>query len=222
MSNLALIVERMTMSSREISGLCKKDHKHVLTDIRKMLEELEIQPAGFSADYKDSMGRTYPCFRLPRRECDILISGYSIKYRAAIVDRWRELETQNARPEKSLLPGNYIEALEALVESEKQKQIAIDTKAEIGTRREATAMNTASQAVKKSSLLEIELDQSKKWSTIKRMEILTGLKFNWRVLKSSGADLNMTPKDVFDPNFGTVKAYHRDVWAEAYALDISQ
>ena len=44
------------------------------------------------------------------------------------------------------------------------------------------------------------------------MEIITGLKFNWRLLKSAGSDLGIESKDVFDPNFGTVKAYHADVW----------
>ena len=122
MSNLALIVERMTMSSREISGLCKKDHKHVLTDIRKMLEELEIQSAGFSAQYKDSTGRTLPCFSLPRRECDILIAGYNIRYRAAIVDRWRELESNvPALPDFS----NPAIAARAWADEMERKQVAL-------------------------------------------------------------------------------------------------
>jgi hypothetical protein len=27
--------------------------------------------------------------------------------------------------------------------------------------------------------------------------------------------------DVFDANYGTVKAYHADVWREAYAIDMA-
>jgi phage regulator Rha-like protein len=112
----------LTMSSLEIAGLCEKDHKHVLTDIRKMLEELEIQSAGFSADYKDGQGRTYPCFNLPRRECDILIAGYNIKYRAAIVDRWQELEGQQAPK----IPQTMHEALRLAADAlEQNAQLAI-------------------------------------------------------------------------------------------------
>ncbi|MCL1485149.1 phage antirepressor KilAC domain-containing protein (plasmid) [Marinobacter sp. M3C] len=111
-----------TMSSRDIAGLCEKDHKHVLTDIRKMLEELEIQSAGFSAQYKDSTGRTLPCFSLPRRECDILIAGYNIRYRAAIVDRWRELESNvPALPDFS----NPAIAARAWADEMERKQVAL-------------------------------------------------------------------------------------------------
>lgn len=83
-----------TMSSREIAELCGKEHKHVLADIRNMCESLKIDSAEFSAQYKDSTGRTLPCFNLPKRESLILVSGYDIVTRAKIIDRWQELENQ--------------------------------------------------------------------------------------------------------------------------------
>ena len=83
-----------TMSSREIAELTGKDHKHVLTDVRNMCESLKIQSAEFSAQYKDSTGRTLPCFNLPKRETLILVSGYNVELRAKIIDRWQELEAQ--------------------------------------------------------------------------------------------------------------------------------
>lgn len=111
----------LTMSSREIAELCEKRHTHVLADIDKMLNELEIHSADFSAQYKDSTGRMLRCYNLPKDLTLTLIAGYNVKLRKRIIDRWQELENQQ-KP-TALLPQNYLQALEALVESEKQKQV---------------------------------------------------------------------------------------------------
>ena len=109
----------LTMSSLEIADLTGKQHKHVLTDIRNMLNSLNIESAVFTADYKDSKGRMYPCYNLPKRETLILVSGYSVTMRARIIDRWQELEEKQT----PATPKTYIEALEKLLESEKEKLV---------------------------------------------------------------------------------------------------
>ncbi|WFD55376.1 hypothetical protein JSSK01_29 [Escherichia phage JSSK01] len=121
MNSLINAVEVKTMSSREIAELTGKEHKNVLADIRKMLSE--IQSAEKSADYKDSKGRTYQMLLLDKEETLILISGYSIKMRAAIIRRWQELEAQVARP---ALPDftNPAEAARAWAAEYEQKLIA--------------------------------------------------------------------------------------------------
>ena len=89
----------LTMSSRDIAELCDKRHDHVMRDIRMMLDELSLSPyLGYEENQTlrilyDAHTKRAREYHLPRRECDILIAGYSIKYRAAIVDRWRELES---------------------------------------------------------------------------------------------------------------------------------
>lgn len=83
-------------------------------------------------------------------------------------------------------------------------------------------MNTASQAVKQANKLAIELDRSKQYASVKRMTMLYhGQKFDWRLLREVSAVIGRAPIDVFDANYGTVKAYHADAWREAYALEIS-
>ena len=47
-----------TMSSLEIADLTGKDHKHVLADTRNMCGELGINSAEFSAQHKDSSGKS--------------------------------------------------------------------------------------------------------------------------------------------------------------------
>lgn len=92
-ANISTAIENnQTMSSREIAKLTGKRHDNVMSDIRSMFESLEIQSPVFLGDYKDSKGRTYQQFNLPKRETLILVSGYSIQLRAKIIDRWEYLE----------------------------------------------------------------------------------------------------------------------------------
>ena len=78
----------IAMSSLEIAELTGKDHKNVLNDIRRILEEVEIDRLRFESIFLDSYKRQQVCFNLPRLECDLVVSGYSTKYRLAIIDRW--------------------------------------------------------------------------------------------------------------------------------------
>jgi phage regulator Rha-like protein len=91
MSKLAVVVT--SMSSLEIAELTGKRHDHVMNDIRKMLEELEVLTPVFSGMRK-VRGKEYEVFNLPKRETLILVSGYSVSMRASIIDRWQELEAK--------------------------------------------------------------------------------------------------------------------------------
>ena len=122
MNNNLMVIESsnvLTMSSREIAELTGKQHKNVLMDIRNMLNQLEIQSAKFSADYKDGKGRTYQCYNLPKEETICLIAGYNAQVRMRIIKRWQELEEKQT----PATPKTYIEALEKLLESEKEKLV---------------------------------------------------------------------------------------------------
>jgi phage regulator Rha-like protein len=96
LNEIAVKGNDLKMSSREVAELTGKQHKHVMDDVRKMLNSLDLQSADFTADYTDAKNRTYQCFNLPKRETLILVSGYSIELRAKIIDRWQELEKKTA------------------------------------------------------------------------------------------------------------------------------
>ncbi|TVL07985.1 hypothetical protein AYI82_12870 [Shewanella algae] len=93
------------MSSREIAELTGKSHTHVCRDIRNMLEQLNVEQKPFlDFDNSGANGRTVAFFRLPRRECEILVTGYDVVRRAAVIDRWLELETKQ-RQLPNMTPG---------------------------------------------------------------------------------------------------------------------
>lgn len=81
----------------------------------------------------------------------------------------------------------------------------------------AILQNRINSQQQKIDSLQIELDQSKEWYSIKRMEMLNPDKtFNWRTLKAESEKMGIERKDVFDANYGEVKAYHKSVWESLY------
>lgn len=222
MNALAIADKAVTMTSREIAELTGKNHADVMRDIRIMVDQLtkaEMLSCANSTTYAGKDGRQYPQYELDKDTCLTLLLGYDAVARMKVVKRWQELEAAAAPS----LPNfsNPAEAARAWALEYEARQQAERTKAEIGTRREATAMNTASQAVKKATALERELDKAKDYASVKRMEMLYhGTRFNWRLLKSAAVEMGMPAIDVFDANYGTVKAYHASVWMEAYAVSI--
>jgi phage anti-repressor protein/phage regulator Rha-like protein len=89
------------ITNREIAELTGKDHKNVLADARKMLEELGQAAADFSATAQiagpNNSTRSVNVLNLPKRETLILISGYNVQMRAKIIDRWQELEAKEQK-----------------------------------------------------------------------------------------------------------------------------
>lgn len=220
--NLVPSNQSITMTSREIADLIGKQHSNIKISAERLAESGVIGTLA-SQEFSHN-GNSYTEYLLNKRDSLILVAQNCPEYTAAIVDRWQELE-QQVSGGTIVVPdfSNPALAARAWADQYEARLLAESKKAEIGHRREATAMNTASQAVKKANKLEIELDRSKEYASVKRMQMLHhGQPFNWRHLKSTAAEMNMPAVDVFDANYGTVKAYHADVWREAYALDIDQ
>jgi len=112
--------------------------------------------------------------------------------------------------------------IDALNQLRDERNKAVKEKAYIGNKREATAMATASTAVRKAKKLELMLDESSEWASMKRVQIRTGKDFKWSKLKKVSKELNIPPRKIFDANYGEVNSYHSSVWLEAYNIDIAQ
>lgn len=115
-----------TMSSLEIAKLTDKDHKNVLRDIANVLEEAGIGQLKFESSYLSPQNKSLPCFNLPREECDLVISGYSVKYRLAIIKRWHELEKAKTPLERAREQVVYFERLEAIEIEKKFLEVTLD------------------------------------------------------------------------------------------------
>lgn len=119
-----------TMSSREIATLCEKEHRHVLRDIDNLNETYEkmgLPKVGQGYYTTPNTGnQQYREYLLTKEQCIDLITGYRADLRIRINRRWQQLEQATA----PRLPTTYLEALEALLASEKAK-IALEQQAKL-------------------------------------------------------------------------------------------
>ena len=165
----------------------------------------------------------------PKREACLMAMSYSYELQAQIFDRMTAMENHIAAQNlPSYAIEDPIERAKKWIEEEKQKQLAIQerdhaiaTKAEIGSRREETAMGRLSAKVKEVESLKVQLDKSLDFASIKSVEIATGRKFGWYALKKWSKSNSSEIKTIPDPNFGEVKTYHKDAWLAVYNINLS-
>lgn len=232
--NIAISDKKPTMTSLEIAELVESRHDSVRRTIETLAGKgVIVHPQSVDEQSTDKLGRprTTKVYVFSgeqgKRDSIVVVAQLSPEFTARLVDRWQELEKKLQNP-YGMVPKSFSEALRLAADLAEKNELlqlerdeAIRTKAHIGSRREATAMATASAAARRAARLAIEMDKSTQYATIKRMQMIYhGQRFDWRILKSTGIEMGIEPIDVFDANYGTVKAYHADVWKEAYALDI--
>ncbi|RKS87338.1 phage antirepressor YoqD-like protein [Orbus hercynius] len=144
MSNIISLVEKsqLTMSSREIATLTHKRHDNVCRDIRAILVALL---GGEDADYVRNSNLSYltnqhvRCeqydsknpnaweYHISRRYTEILITGYDIKRRTAVIDRLYQLEAEKKNVQPSL-PTTKELALMVIKAEEEKEQLLIENK----------------------------------------------------------------------------------------------
>ncbi len=116
-----------TMTSREIAELTGKRHGDVIRDIRTMIEQIrDDADLRHVVDVKDPRGYTAE-FLLDRYHTEVLVTGYDVKRRAAVIKRWFDLETGAAKPAFQV-PQSMAEALRLAADQaeqieEQQRQI---------------------------------------------------------------------------------------------------
>lgn len=190
---LATMSTVQTMTSREIADLTGKQHDNVRRDIKNMGEELSLN---FEEKVLPSSGgRPSVAYVLNKEETLILVSGYSIKMRAAIIKRWQELEDNQPK----VLPGNFAQALRLAADLQELNDHLMIANHEL-----KVVLSKTTEYYDVTRVLKVNPD--------------CGLKANgcWRPLKKFCEANGLEMKPVFCPRFGKVNAYPRDVWESVY------
>lgn len=120
------------VDSREVAEMVGKSHAHLMRDISgyaQVLEKSTGSKFGLSDffipnTYKDSTGRTLPCYLLTKKGCDMVANKMTgekgVLFTAAYVtafEKMREKITRGAL----VIPKDYPSALRALADAEEEK-----------------------------------------------------------------------------------------------------
>lgn len=228
-NTLSLIPAVLTMSSREIADLVEARHNDVVSTIERLFGKGLLRSSR-KTRREATGGRPIDVYDLIERDTHLVVAGYSDEHRAKVVDRWQELEAQAAQPKPVTLPQNYIEALEHLLDAKRSEQAAIEqrdeavrTKALIGSKREATAMATASAAKREADRLRDQLGCNTRHATVIAVENKLKTKFgkqDWRQLKAWCIRTGAEGKKVHDPRWGEAVAWPAGAWLAVFGVDL--
>ncbi|WP_157284001.1 Rha family transcriptional regulator [Pseudomonas chlororaphis] len=231
--------DAVTMTSQEIADLVGKRHDNVKRTIETLASSgVIVRPQIEDEPGVDTMGRERitQVYRFEgaqgKRDSIIVVAQLCPEFTADLVDRWQKLEQQvQQQVQVPALPGDYIQALEHLLESKRSEKLAIEqrdraieTKAQIGARREATAMATASHAVRQVRQLKNELGRGLQQATVAAVEKVAKRKFGkqgFRPLKAWCAANGVQAPKVHDPRYGWVRSWPAAAWMDVYQIDLA-
>ena len=125
-NELTTSTKENTISSREVAEMMEIRHDHMLDKIDKINQVLLNRKIGsvdfwIESEYKDSTGRSVREYQVTKKGCELIAHKSSgekgIVFTVKYMERFEEMEKKLQKQ----LPGTYIEALEQLLASEKEK-----------------------------------------------------------------------------------------------------
>lgn len=213
-----------TMTSLEISELVKSNHADVRRSIERLAERGVITLPPTAEVPNPAFGpKTIKVYLVGKRDSYVIVAQLSPEFTAALVDRWQELEADAQKPvelSRMEILRLAMESEEAKLKAEAERDAAIATKHLIGSRREATAMATASAAKRESNRLREELGACARHATITAVEIATGNEYGFAEMRRWCKENGAPPVDVPDKRFGKVKAWPAAAWAVCHGVDL--
>lgn len=202
-----IFTKEKTISSLEVAEMLEIEHKEILKKLEGTtrpdgtVKQVGIIPTltkgnfplsdyFILSSYKDSSGKENKCYKVTKMGCDFLANKFTGEKGILFTAKYVKRFSEMEEQLNPKVPQTYLEALKELVTVEEEKE-----------------------------RLQLELDRSKDWYSIKRVAALNGVSwktFDWRKLKQVGKELGYDVRKIFDANYGEVNVYHREVWEVAY------
>lgn len=233
MSTVALMTSTNladTMTSKELLDLINEE--------RKLFGESEVRHNQFVDRCKDELdGDHYKNFVVTNSnntESEVLELNLDqcmlVSMRESKGVR-RSVQAKLKAKQAPALPANYVEALRVLADKveetqriEAQRDEAIRTKAQIGSKREASAMAKASAATREANRLKEELGFNSHHATIKAVRKATDIDYSkdWRKLKAWCTKNGVSAVAVPDQTYGEVQAWPAGAWMAVFGIDLRE
>ena len=108
------------MTSLEIAELTGKQHQHVMRDIRSILKQGVCESNfGLMLNIKELPNggkREDPYYKLTKKGCLILASGYNAVLREKIINRWEELEKKERKQEQAKMQAEQMKPQQSFLQ----------------------------------------------------------------------------------------------------------
>lgn len=214
----------LTMTTREVADLIEKQHANIKISAERLSEKGII--GTLAAQEFTHNGNIYTEYLLCKRDSLILVAQNCPEFTARLVDRWQELENKQPKFDASTL--TRMDILKLAMDSEEramkaieQRDHAIATKAQIGSKREATAMANVAKANKEVARLKDQLGFSVRQATILQVEDATGQDFDFLPLRRWCQANEVIAESVPDKRYPKgVKAWPAAAWKACYGIDL--
>lgn len=226
---------KLVTSSRNVAAVFGREHRNVIRDIKNLLQNCSSEFGMLNFEQtpyiEPQNGQTYQEYLIAKDGLTMLIMGYTgedaIRFKEAYIKRFNEMEA--ALKSKAIMMPNFsnpAEAARAWANEFEAKQLAlkerdeaIRTKAWIGSKREATAMATASKYSRENEKLKEQIGDSKNYKQVKAISWLKDyFKLSKIAYQQIGKKLNklskslgFAVKELEDSNYGTIKSYNVEV-----------
>ena len=195
----------ITISSREVAEMMEVKHGHLLEkidNINKTFDnrKIDFQKYWVESSYKtEGNNKTYREFQVTKKGCEFLAHKSTGEKGIVFTDRYMDKfeAMEKALQSPSYMIEDPIKRAEAWIEEQKEKR----------------------RIEQERNLLQIELDESKDYYSIKRVAFLNNISWktlDWRKLKHESNYQKRDIVKIFDANYGEVNTYHRSVWEVVY------